>query len=80
MRLEKLIWLYCLEAGDEGPCSASGGDTPSPEELTMVLLGQGLDVDVDNVQSIMTEKMAISDELASSIEQAFQLSDGWLSN
>ena len=79
-RIEKLIWLYCLEFGDEGPCSSNGSDIPTAEELSMALIQQGVSVDVGTMEAILDRKLAISDELAALIEQGFVMPGGWLSN
>ena len=74
-----MIWLYCLEAGDEGPCSASGGDNPTASELYAVLLQQDIMIDPDHVEAILGGKAAVSDELAAAIEEGFNMPAGWLS-
>ena len=75
LRREKLIWLYSLETSDEG----SGGETPTASELRTLLMEFGLRVDLDTVTEILNREVGISHDQAGLIEQAFNLSAGWLS-
>ena len=79
LRLEKLVWLYCLEAGDENSFTSGSNGMPTAEELRGVLLLQDVDVDPDYLADILASKAAISDELATSIEAGFGMATGWLS-
>ncbi len=79
-RLAKLIWLYCLEWGDEEPCGQDGTDTPSAQQLSSLLTQNDIDISVESAQLLLSGKLAISDELAAMIEQGFLMSAGWLSN
>jgi len=79
-RLEKLIWLYHIEFADEDDGSPRGGGLPSAVDVSNTFAQQGVDVDIETMQSILGGKLAISDELAAMIEEAFIMPAGWLSN
>jgi hypothetical protein len=79
-RLEKLIWLYCIECGDEGPCGIDGSDIPSATQSWAALIQKDVNVDIDSVEAILDSKLPISEELAAMIEKEFFMPAGWLSN
>lgn len=79
LRLDKLKWLYLLEAGDEDSDLVSGSVKPTASELYAVLLYQDIMLNPDDVEAIVQGKAGISDELAAAIEEGFNLSSGWLS-
>jgi hypothetical protein len=79
-RLAKLMWLYCMECGDESPCGHDGTDIPSPLQLSSLLTHNDIEVSVETATSLLKEELGISDELAAMIEQGFLMPAGWLSN
>ena len=79
LRREKLIWLYCVEVGDEGPCSSNGTDIPTAAELSDVLHWMDVDADVDTLRAILEGASGISNEFAAAIEEGFNMPAGWLS-
>ena len=78
-RLDNLMFLYLFEYGDEDSGIPGDSNLPTAYELASALQLQDLDVDVDTLQSILDERMAISDEMAEMIEKAFLLSPGRMS-
>ena len=79
LRKEKLVWLYYLECGEEGPCSVSGREVPNAEDIERALHDQEVEFDSETIHAIMSGKIGMSDELAAQIESAFLMPTGWLS-
>ena len=79
-RLNKLLLVYLLECGDEDVDSPGGEAPPSAYGVSLALNQQGVDIDIDILQSILDKELAISDELAATIEKEFMFPAGWMSN
>lgn len=79
LRLDKLVWLYLLEAGDEDSCSVGSLGAQDTTALVSIMKQQGVNVDSETVEAIASGRLGISDPLAAAIEECFNMSAGWLS-